>query len=398
MKFSEINSTINADKDNEEMNSHSEENEQVSETSADTQENLTQNVAEQSQLQPDLSDRPTSQNKKKPNFLLMGSVLGGVSIAIIGGVLALAGGNKEQQEDQIVQNNEQAQQMPESLQSNMQQEPTRNEVAEQVNMPALAPTQQSNKNIAAAQNYATQSTGNANNNVSTEQEIDFGNSQSMSFSADGDIYDPNANKKTDEEKPKTIKEILATKQLNELTDDQLVAAFQIVDRSRLESEDSLKALRERMAEKKITPPSSLLEQRQQLRDAQIAQKVAEQFNESYGKLLQKLNDNLDIMNQNQVNMKNDFERAIQNISEKIEFDKISSEKNRIRYNELTEANKSLLAEYKVDSILNNRVWLKDVHTNKTASYTIGDTVGNGIVIESIDNTTNTVHTTKGNIK
>lgn len=336
-------------------------------------------------------------------YFIGGATLTVIAAAVLG-IVSFAG-SKKVDEFQTTQDPMQIQQMQQQqAYSQTQPQSPQQQTAEQANMPALAPVNQPQMQQSAesqAQQYVNQMQQMNNNNAvqpRTEQEIDFGNAQSISFSDDGDIYDPNAKAKDNKDAPKTIKEILASKHLNELTDDQLVMAYQIVDRNRLEADDSLRALRERMAEKNITPPPSVVEQRQQNREMQIVQKLTEQFNEQNSKTLEQLVSAVHTLNKNQIQMKNDVELAIQQISEKIEFDKISAEKARIRYSELTEANKNILSAYSIESIVNNRVWLKQKGSNKVSSFTIGDTIKDGITIETIDGKLNVVHTTKGTIK
>lgn len=366
-------------------------------------ETRTEEVNEKTEAKPEPVLGKKAKTKKKSNPLVMiGSVVGGVSLLIIGGLYFFAQANKPA----TAEVDNQTPSIEAVIQQKQQEQLSREQRAEEQHQQMLAEqnAQTANNNASsqpidkAVQNVVNRPFYEQNNsNAQTEQDINLGNSQTMTFSAEGDIYDPNAGNKK-EEKPKTVQEIIASKQLNELTNEQLVAAFQILDRTRLETEDSILAVKERMAEKGVSPPSSTIEQRQNLRDMQIAKQVSDKYNQEVIGVLKQLNENVQLLNRNQIMMKQDFEKAIIDISTKIELDKISAEKDKLRYNELSAANKNLLNQYTIDTIMNNRVWLKQKGVANRVSYTIGDNIGNGIVIERIDSNTRTVHTTKGNIK
>lgn len=366
-------------------------------------ETKTEEVSEKTEKKPEPVLGKKAKVKKKSNPLVMiGSVVGGVSLLIVGGLYFFAQANNPATAD--VDN--QTPSIESVIQQKQQEQLSREQRAEEQHQQMIAEQNAQNTNSnesshpidKAVQNVVNRPFYEQNNNsAQTEQDINLGSSQTMTFSAEGDIYDPNAGNKK-EEKPKTVQEIIASKQLNELTNEQLVAAFQILDRTRLETEDSILAVKERMAEKGVSPPSSTIEQRQNLRDMQIAKQVSDKYNQEVIGVLKQLNENVQLLNRNQIMMKQDFEKAIIDISTKIELDKISAEKDKLRYKELSAANKNLLNQYTIDTIMNNRVWLKQKGVANRVSYTIGDNIGNGIVIERIDSNTRTVHTTKGNIK
>ena len=153
-----------------------------------------------------------------------------------------------------------------------------------------------------------------------------------------------------------------------------------------------------MNELGIEPPITQLEARQAIHDKALVDSVVAQLSEKLNQNMVALNKKMDDLNQSQITLSRDVSNSISNVMQRINIEDINAKRQKDSLNELTKANTGLLAKYQIKQMASGRVWIIDPTTHKATSYTTGDDIGDGIVIQSIDLSNYKITTNKGEIK
>ena len=314
-----------------------------------------------------------------PKKILFGAI-GGVVVlsAIMIGCIAYFTRSPNIQNDDLVEMQEQAQIQEQDQQSD-QQDPT----AKQLD----------NQNLNADAN-----TNIENQSVTSDDQVGAEIGGKFVFDSDGNIA--GATKKEADKKKDHLsaEEILANKDIQTYTEDELKSAWTIVDVELTNITATQTALSNRMKELGIEPPYSQLEARQAIHDKALIEEITTRLSEKMNQNMLSLNKKMDDLNKSQIVLSRDVANSLADVMRRIDVEELNNQKDKKGLEELSKANAALLDKYQIKNMASGRVWIIDPKTNKSNSYTINDNIGDDIVINEIDLSNYKIITNKGEIK
>lgn len=204
----------------------------------------------------------------------------------------------------------------------------------------------------------------------------------------------------DEETPKpkilSIEEQLMQKPLNQLSNEELVMAYQIVDQQLTKDTDTHFAIINRMKDVGIKAPVSQLEVRQLQREKRLIEENTRMIVNKFATDLQLLAQRMEELNTEQVNLSRNVTAAVSNVMQRIDVEDIKARQNKAQQIELTKANQGTLKRFKITQMLGGRVWIS-IDNKLPKTYVVGDSLTNDTVITGIDLDKKSVITNKGTI-
>lgn len=200
-------------------------------------------------------------------------------------------------------------------------------------------------------------------------------------------------------KPKqmTMEEKLMQKPLNQLSNEELMMAYQLVDQQLAKDTESHFALLHRMKELGIKAPVSQLEARQLQREKRLVEETTRMITNKFSTDLQLLAQRMEELNANQIKLSRNISTELSRVMQRIDVEEINSRKVKQQQNELTKANKGLLNRYRITQILGGRVWISTDNKN-AKTYVVGDRLADNVIITGIDVDKKSVSTNKGIIQ
>lgn len=314
-----------------------------------------------------------------PKKILFGAI-GGVVVlsAIMIGCIAYFTRSPNIQNDDLVEMQEQAQIQEQDQQSD-QQDPTARQL--------------DNQNLNADAN-----TNIENQSVTSDDQVGAEIGGKFVFDSDGNIA--GATKKEADKKKDHLsaEEILANKDIQTYTEDELKSAWTIVDVELTNITATQAALSNRMKELGIEPPYSQLEARQAIHDKALIEEITTRLSEKMNQNMLSLNKKMDDLNKSQIVLSRDVANSLADVMRRIDVEELNNQKDKKGLEELSKANAALLDKYQIKNMASGRVWIIDPKTNKSNSYTINDNIGDDIVINEIDLSNYKIITNKGEIK
>lgn len=324
-------------------------------------------------------EKPKSKGKNKLLLPIIGGTVG--TLVVFGGIFAFL----------MSMDNDDAQRRQQQLEAMQAQE-------QQV----IAQQQQAIQQDAAEQPKPVEQQQNATSqqpeSVTQAGQVGAEMNNSLVFDADGNVTGTSDNNTEKRRTRLTTEELLASKDLNEYTEDELNSAYQIVDIELTNITKTQQRLISRMKELGIEPPISQLEARQAIHDKALLEEITTRLSEKMNLNMMALNKKMDDLNQSQIILGRDVANSLANVMHKISIEDLNAKKHKKDLDELTKANDALLGKYTIKQMASGRVWIIDPVSNKAMSYTIGDNIGDGIVIENIDLSNYKITTNKGEIK
>lgn len=339
-------------------------------------------------------EKPKSKGKNKLLLPIIGGTVG--TLVVFGGIFAFL----------MSMDNDDAQRRQQQLEAMQAQE--QQVIAQQQQMqPAVTPPQTVEQQQAIQQEAAEQpkpveqqqnATSQQPESVTQAGQVGAEMNNSLVFDADGNVTGTSDNNTEKRRTRLTTEELLASKDLNEYTEDELNSAYQIVDIELTNITKTQQRLISRMKELGIEPPISQLEARQAIHDKALLEEITARLSEKMNLNMMALNKKMDDLNQSQIILGRDVANSLANVMHKISIEDLNAKKHKKDLDELTKANDALLGKYTIKQMASGRVWIIDPVSNKAMSYTIGDNIGDGIVIENIDLSNYKITTNKGEIK
>lgn len=355
-------------------------------------------VEKSSEMKPSQDDRLTK-TTKKPNSkkTLIVSIVGASVVlvaALIGFAVYLTQTPNNAQREALRQQQLAAMQMQQQADQN-QNVQSQNEDAQNLNQNAEKDEQQEEKNEQNNEQNEQKEQNQEQNltNGSVGSEI----SGSFVFDSDGNIA--SANEKQDSQKESlSTEQILANKDINVYTEDELKSAWTIVDVELTNITATQNALSNRMRELGIDPPYSQAEARQAIHDKALIEEITTKLSDKITQNMIALNKKMDDLNQSQIILARDMANTLADVMRRISIEDIGVQKQKRNIDELTQANASLLGKYQIKQMASGRVWIQSENSQKPVSYTVNDNIGDNIIIESIDLNEYKIVTNKGEIK